>query len=332
MNLQELEVEVRKRYDQERALIERIRDELNGKEEDRLEEIEEIIEAGIAPVRSRKRKPETKQEVVDRAKAFSQDGIKSLLSIGGNRGVDFLNRSLRGQWAEDAIRDLSGAEFFLIPFGPSEAAMPGHEDHEATVSTYNLITKIEGKRPDLLMFKREIWDNFTQPEKNIIEGIQSRPLDDTSKHLVEHSFCALEVKSSLWMYQKRLDSGGDELSVTLKDEEIDVFSKWQNAFETAILFAQVFFDSAYCMSFTRMIEDIGGLEAARDKKTRKSTYRFPLEDKYRFASVAFPDESEGHIEVMADGKVLPYFEHKPATIENVDFDVLRREIQFYNDC
>ena len=78
---------------------------------------------------------------------FLELGAKAILSTGAQRSGDFLNNQLRGRWAEDVVVSMWLPDLHLVAFGPSGAAMPGHEDHRRIITTFREIELVEGKRP-----------------------------------------------------------------------------------------------------------------------------------------------------------------------------------------
>lgn len=174
---------------------------------------------------------------------------------GSQRGGDFLNNQLRGQWAERVALSMPIEGLDLVPFGPSGAAMPGEEDHREVIMTFREILLLESKRPDLLAFNRANWDGLGQAERERIAEWPKRRLEAADDLLVRQARCGIEVKNSTWHYETRRKAGGGPLSITVKKEEVADIQNWSSKTGLPVVFMQVLFDEVYCMSF--------GLDAIR---------------------------------------------------------------------
>lgn len=274
---------------------------------------------------------------------FLELGAKAILSTGAQRSGDFLNNQLRGRWAEDVVVSMRLPDLHLVAFGPSGAAMPGHEDHRRIITTFREIELVEGKRPDLLMYDGSTWNSLTEADKTRARTWPDRLLEPSDLALVQRARCGIEVKNSTWHYAKRRehraildDEEGGPLSVTVKDEELKKIVGWIQSTGRPVLFLQVLFDEIYCMSFSRMVDGIrnGHVYAPgdylRDTQTGaggKVYHRFFLRDtRHRCAFVRFPDQSEARVEVLVSGSVIPYVHLLPAQAHGEVQDVIASEV------
>jgi hypothetical protein len=300
-----------------------------------------VIADGVAG-----RRPRRPLNVKDRVflREFVDFGAKAILSTGAQRGGDFLNNQLRGRWAENVVLSMSLPNFKFVAFGPSGAAMPGHEDHRRVVTTYGEIELLEGKRPDLIAFDLTVWNGLGAAAKERAATWTERLLEDEDRDIIQRARFGIEVKNSTWHFARRrerhviLDDDEDagRLSITVKDEELDKIVGWMAKTGKPVLFFQVLFDEIYCMSFSRMVDALrdGHVYAdgdyLRDGKTGaggKLYHRFFLSDtRHRCALVHFPDASVAHVEVLPSGSVIPYVELRPAQAHHEEPDVMEAEV------
>lgn len=209
---------------------------------------------GITKTRNRRKSTEGQEEVDQLVSEFTEFGTKAVLLTGAQRGGDFLNNQLRGQWAERVVLSMSIDQLRLVPFGPSGAAMPGEQDHRRVIMTYKEIQLLEGKRPDLLAFDEGIWSRLSGAEQRRIGEWPNRRLEPADDAIVRQARCGIEVKNSTWHYGKRRQVTRVPLSITVKEEERSHLTAWSNQTGVRLVFVQVLFDEIYCMSFARMEE------------------------------------------------------------------------------
>ncbi len=296
-------------------------------------------------VGSKQRKRAPSKDDMLLLKQFLDFGAKAILSTGSMRAGDFLNNQLRGRWAEEVVLSMRLPTLRFAPFGPSGAAMPGHEDHRKIIATFREIEIVEGKRPDLLLYERSVWEGLTREELDAAGSWPNRLLRSEDVSLLTQSRCGAEVKNSTWHYGKRREHRAtlDEedprcLSITVKDEELTKIIDWIRLSGRPVLFFQVLFDEIYCMSFNRMADGIKNQmvyekgDYVRDGKTgagKKVYHRFLLKDtRHRCAMVKFPDESKARVEVLASGSVIPYVQLQPAQAFDEVEEVISSELMF----
>lgn len=336
-----LERAVREKFPSERSNLERLEATgLTGVVGARAALIRTIV-GGVA-VGRRRRALNSKDRIFLRQ--FLDFGAKAILSTGAQRGGDFLNNQLRGRWAEQVVLSMTLPNFRFLAFGPSGAAMPGHEDHRRVITTYGEIELLEGKRPDLIAFDSDVWDRLGDAARERAATWPERLLDDDDREIVRRARFGIEVKNSTWHFARRrerhvtLDDDEDagRLAITVKDEELDKIVGWMTRTGKPVLFFQVLFDEIYCMSFSRMVDALrdGHVYAEgdylRDDKTGaggKLYHRFFLSDtRHRCALVHFPDASVAHVEVLTSGSVIPYVELRPAQAHHDQPAVIESEV------
>ena len=313
---------------------------LSAGEKRDLELLEEIGRTGLHSVYSRRRAESSREALLSLVQSFCTVGPSTVLKVGSQRGGDFLQNQLRGQWAELVCCAIEWPEHEILPFGPSGSAMPGEEDHESIVRTFREITLTEGKRPDLIVFESTVWGQLTEAKKRAASEWPDRLLARSEHEMIRSSACGIEVKNSTWHYSERRSAGGGPLAVTIKDEEIDSISDWSEKYGVPVLFMQVLFDEVYCMSFLRMVDAInneqmykaGDYKAERDRKTSKYYHRFFLNgEAHLCAKTVFPDRSKAIVSVLPNGYVIPHIRFDPIATTDSRPDVIERELAYRSD-
>lgn len=322
------EAEFGKKYDLQYNLLKALADAegISSSEKSSIRKLRRLKQGGFDKVK--KNAKGSWDQYVELLEEFMRIGAIAVLSAGSQRAGDFLNNQMRGRWAEDVVRAGVWEGTVIVEYGPSGAAMPGAEDHAEVVRTFRAITLLEGKRPDLIAFDTAAFKAFSSAQTERVARWPHALLAAEDKIILASSLCGIEVKSSLWHYQTRLKVGGGPLSVTLKEEEIEDFRGWIKRTKKPIIFVQVFFDLLYALSFERMLDAIAGghlvkagdVTKGTDRTTGKSTYQFALPEGHRVGTVEFPNHTDGVVEILENGAVVPYLKFAPAAgkIQNVD--------------
>ena len=313
---------------------------LSAGEKHDLKVLERIGSMGLSRVYSRRRAAASREKLLCLVRDFCATGPSAALKTGTQRGGDFLLNQLRGQWAERVCGSIDWPGHKLLPFGPSGAAMPGEDDHVRVVRTFREIMLIEGKRPDLIVFESEYWDQLSESERKAASEWPNRLLTPSEHEIVKAGRCGIEVKNSTWHYSKRRASNRGSLAVTVKNEEIEPISAWSSRYEAPVLFMQVLFDEVYCMSFLRMrdaIKDGRMYEpddyiVEKNENTFKYYHRFLLNgETHLCAKTVFPDESKAVVSVLPDGCVIPHIRFDPAATVDPRPEVMERELAYRSD-
>lgn len=302
-----------------------------------LKKLAKAREIGLTKALTRLKSAASRTELESHVETFCSFGPAGLLSVGAQRGGDFLQNQLRGQWAEQVCCSIDWPDHVILPFGPSGAAMPGEDDHGKIVRAFREITLLEGKRPDLVGFSSSGWALVESTTREAAADWPARRLIASEYATLRACRCGIEVKNSAWHYRNRRAAGGGPLAVTVKDEELSDLSDWSHRIGVPILFMQVLFDSVYCMSFARMQDAIrrgylyqpGDYIAETDRKSQKHYHRFFLEDdKHLRASTRFPDQSVAVVEQLPNGSIIPYIRFAPAEAYDAKPSVLEREVSY----
>jgi hypothetical protein len=205
------------KYEQESAAVARLaaidRAKLGAGSAANLKLLKEITTQGLQKILNRKRSTQKRDQINELVDEFILFGAKAVLLTGSQRGGDFLNNQLRGQWAERVALSMSIEGLHLVAFGPSGAAMPGEEDHRQVIMTFREIHLLEGKRPDLLAFDKVVWEGLSEAERSLASTWPKRRLERVDEGIVKKARCGIEVKNSTWHYEKRRAAGGVYLPI-----------------------------------------------------------------------------------------------------------------------
>jgi hypothetical protein len=333
---------IRDRLDAQAAMIALLTEppsKLKAAEEKRLRDLERVAEHGLTEIK--KKRPKSADKLDDLVTGFLEYGVTAIFGAGAQRGGDFLLNQLRGRWAEEVVLSMAIDGLVLKPFGPTGAAMPGEEDYRHVRITFDAINRLEGKRPDLIGFRQEVYAAFTSGHKALIDEWPTRPMGDSDAAVIKQACVGIEVKNSAWHYGNRRDAGGYALSVTVKEEEVQILESWSKRYNTPVVFVQVLFDEAYAMSFKRMRKIIQKTKNKkkppfldndyhRDKQSGEKDYHHIytglLDQTYRCADVVFPSESGAIVRALNDGSVIPYIKFAPSKAVNARSEAIWREI------
>lgn len=339
MDLAQLYQEFVSKYAAEAATIakyDKLEKEIGPGAFENLKRLKRLASKGREATEKRIKSPAGRDALTELVSEFNRFGTKAVLLTGAQRGGDFLNNQLRGQWAERVALSMTIDGLRFVPFGPSGAAMPGEADHREVIMTYMEIQLLEGKRPDLLGFDVAIWNQLTEAERNTIATWPKRRLEGTDAELVKMARCGAEVKNSTWHYQQRREAGGGSLSITVKEEERAEINSWSRKTGCPVIFLQVLFDEIYCMSFRRMEAAIGRKQLYRPgdysldtPKSGKATHSLNLDDLcHRCGKVVFPSKSTAEVRTLDNGYVVPFVDLQPAEAAEVDSRVVLDEIEY----
>jgi hypothetical protein len=194
----------------------------------------------------------------------------------------FLSTIAQGMWAEEKLREAinSTLQFVAIKYGQSRY---NHELISSKDAWKNYVTRVYaqmskyGKRPDLLIFKK---DAITL---NLPQDI-SEECEESIKDIVFRSIAGIECRSSSYYYDEyniKRGKEGKELSITVKEEDIERLVKWRETYcgSKPIYYVQLFFDKGFLISFDEILNiikraKVGRVEHyrfERDRRTGKTT-------------------------------------------------------------
>ena len=198
-------------------------------------------------------------EYQDLIKKLSQEIPKNIVDLGiaRRRGTaptqafsDFLTHSEQGDWAEvlffNALKDAK-LSYIPVKYGKAGKIIAGDPKFKAFYGEYQDELDVIGKRPDILLFKpedyQERWNydisNFSQAEL---------------QNIVPKAIAGFEVRSSAYLTKKFIAKKDRPfLSFTPKVEDLLVVLKWINTFGVPHFYVQVFFDTIYIISFEEIL-------------------------------------------------------------------------------
>ncbi len=276
--------------------------------------------------------------------SFSFDGVGKIvwddfwLNPRRLRGSDFLMRWQQGVWSEQRLIEAVNAtgQYVALPYGPSGTAPT---DDVRAFELYFERLEAAGlgkvKRPDLLIFHRDIYETQVQQQVTGIGGVGELPFlpDSALRDLVDRAKLAIECEQSLWVAEKMPLYGaimkpmkrlGGKLgfrkgavlpTIILKGEDREPLQRWQDAHGLPLHIWHVFFDRAYGIAFdeaTRLIDE-GFIEATRQTfqapggaTTAKDIYKIYYQYGYPLAVAAERPETIAEYIEDANGHVLPY--------------------------
>jgi hypothetical protein len=202
----------------------------------------------------------------------------------------FLSTIAQGMWAEEKLMEAinSTLQFIAVKYGQSRY---NHELISGKNAWQKYVTKLYsqmsqyGKRPDILVFRKDnALLNLLSKSKDISEEDE-----ENIKDIVYKSIAGIECRSSSYYYDEyvraRKRSRDDkELSITVKDEDIDRLIKWRKTYcgSKPIYYIQLFFDKGFFISFDKILgfirranierKGIRHYRFERDRKTGKATH------------------------------------------------------------
>jgi AccI restriction endonuclease len=185
------------------------------------------------------------------------------------RGSDFAMRYEQGQWSENRIIEAirNSGTYCAFPYGRSSV---GPKDKAKIAEYWAEYIKAEsiGKRPDILVIRREDYDRLGDPEQRL--GDTTLATDETLSDYLEVAVCGVEAENSLWRAAKMPDFGKTTLTklnfiaptVIVKQEDESELVAWQSTFGIPICVVQAFFDRAYIVRLDFIVEAVSKIKAA----------------------------------------------------------------------
>lgn len=197
---------------------------------------------------------------------IQQDGAKS---AGFRADFDYSYR--RSKWAEEHTCDLINQDprFVALPYGRSRI-----RDGSVTNKEYSerfLDTETHGKRPDVLVFERSVYDELLQLYPNILGNLEEHA-DERADTIVPHALAAVEVESSVYFVRRMkkfgrpaariwkntpyhgIGFGAKESNaphIFLKSSDLNRLRGWRSHFNVPIFMAQFYFDACYLLPLAK---------------------------------------------------------------------------------
>lgn len=194
----------------------------------------------------------------------------------------FLSTIAQGMWAEQKLMEAINAHPALraIKYGQSRYNHELISSKEAwkryVKKVYSQMSKF-GKRPDILVFKKE------DVPPDLPQDISEKN-EEEIKDIVFKSIAGIECRSSSYYYDEYVKARGEEnkeLSITVKEEDIERLIKWRKTYcgSKPLFYLQLFFDKGFFISFDKILKII---DQAKTKKLKH--YRFQVDGKTKKAT------------------------------------------------
>ncbi|PIO47032.1 MAG: type II restriction endonuclease [[Chlorobium] sp. 445] len=254
------------------------------------------------------------------------------------RGSDFLMRWSQGVWSEQRLIEAINAtkEYMALPYGPSGTA-PQNDVRAFELYFERLEAAGLGqvKRPDLLIFQRDVYEDQVQKMLAKIGGIAELPFlpEDMLRELIALAKIAVECEQSLWIAEKMPDYAtamrpmkrlGNKYgfkknavlpTIILKEEDWHPLQEWQKMHSIPIHIWHVFFERAYGIALDEAIYRIehGFIEpttqvfqAPSGATTKKTIYKIYYQYGYPLAVATQPATAVAEYIEDRNGHILPY--------------------------
>jgi hypothetical protein len=239
---------------------------------------------------------------------------------------DFLINRQFGDWTETLLRTSFNAQvenYKAVRYGAGGNLIAGDPGFIEMFTSYHAEIRRIGKRPDLLIFDRDIKSQMNLPDD--ISEFESSGLVEIARR----SARALEVRSSRYLAARYRQVKEKDQSFTPKLEDLPILTHWIAEHGIPCFYTQVFFDEAYMISFEKILEIIcdTGVEHI-DKVARnqgKSTFYIPVSEGILIGQVIENPRWTAETKYMSDGRVIIYTTPSGGKME------LRREILQFLD-
>ncbi|WP_081947207.1 AccI family restriction endonuclease [Thermococcus eurythermalis] len=191
------------------------------------------------------------------------------------RNSGFAIRWHQGRWAEEKVYESINSTGTLVALyygrsgvGPSDKSKVSEYWQE-----YKSIEKY-GKRPDILVFKREVYEDL---KNELPEDLTVVPEDDI-EDIVKKSLGGIEVEMSMWISSKMPDYGKPITkknmtlpTIWIKVEDLPGLVQWKEHYNKPIYSVQVFLDQAFMVSFDWVLDTLNnyGVPILNDTKLRE---------------------------------------------------------------
>jgi len=201
------------------------------------------------------------------------------------RGVDFLINWSMGSWSEDRILEAinSTGRYVAVRYGISRIGPFSFEEYARYYQRLKRMY-LHGKRPDLVVFDLDTYQELKQRWGNIVDNLMDVPNDEADK-VVREALFGVEVEVSKWHVGKMLEyqlrkRGKTSIlgpTFTIKEEDLEPLNRWIRDFNKEIVIVQTFYDRAYAITFStiRNLIERKEVEPKIDRKTKKRTYYIP---------------------------------------------------------
>jgi hypothetical protein len=193
------------------------------------------------------------------------------------RGENFKGKWSLGSWAEQKIINAINASenFRAVSYGKSGVSTA--KTKEEVRDYWNLHKEREsfGKRPDVLVFEKSIFDELINDEKKaeLLKDLAGN-LEADVEEIVNASLLGIESEASIWQGEKMKHFGRNWAektgglkplnevktwtapTVIVKDEDLQPLIDWQNYYQKPIYIVHLFYDMALMLNFSKLREYI----------------------------------------------------------------------------
>jgi hypothetical protein len=189
------------------------------------------------------------------------------------RGENFKGKWSLGSWAEQKIINAINASenFRAVSYGKSGVSTA--KTKEEVRDYWNLHKEREsfGKRPDVLVFEKSIFDELINDEKKaeLLKDLAGN-LEGDVEEIVNASLLGIESEASIWQGEKMKHFGRNWAektgglkplnevktwtapTVIVKDEDLQPLIDWQNYYQKPIYIVHLFYDMALMLNFSKL--------------------------------------------------------------------------------
>jgi len=193
------------------------------------------------------------------------------------RGENFKGKWSLGSWAEQKIISaINASEYFrAVPYGKSGVSTAKNKDEIRDYWNLHKERESFGKRPDVLVFAKETYDELEKDEINaeLFKNLSGNLETDIEK-IVNASLLGIESEASIWQGEKMKHFGRNwsektgglkplnevktwtAPTVIVKDEDLQPLVDWQDYYQKPIYIVHLFYDMALMLNFSKLREYI----------------------------------------------------------------------------
>jgi hypothetical protein len=224
---------------------------------------------------------------------------------------EFLTNKRLGDWGEDVVRRSIPSEYIVVKYGRSGDRVAGEPGFREFYQRYQNELDEFGKRPDLLVFKREDYSH----SRTDLGEVDNEELEE----VVSKAIAGIEVRSSNYLsrnYRAGQASPFDVLSFTVKVEDIAIVLKWIENTGVPHYYVQVPFDEVYAIGFHTALEiasDRGNAKVkyviTKDSKSQfKTTLKIPFTEGTKLGDITESPSIVARRRELPGGRLLFYVE------------------------
>jgi hypothetical protein len=222
-----------------------------------------------------------------------------------------INKNL-GDWGEDLVRRsilATTKDYVVARYGIGGEKVFGEEGFAEEFRAYQRNLDIWGKRPDLLIFKK---DDYPSTDFNLSNKEDSEIID-----LVRKAILGIEVRSSNFLSKKYVAGKSakfDVLSFQIKVEDIVIVLKWIENTGVPHFYVQVPQDEVYRIGFHRALKIVTQEASDEDEITYsiervpknqfKNTIKIPFSEKAKVGDITDPPQINAVRRELDNGRLI----------------------------